>query len=193
MPRKSRVSPPSTPNRCQVLPSSSDFRITPFEPEAQTTGTGTPFSPGALVMLTLRRLVSMPLVCTFHHCASAGTAKKSKSNKTGKEKTLGFIARSFTLPRCQIHDDFSAFHDENNAAYGGDVFERVAIESDDVGVEAGRDGAGAILDTEGFGRERVGGNHRSHGVLATGLHAIEEFLGIAAVSAGDCVGAEDHF
>src|SRR5689334_4151136 len=172
MPRKSSVSPSLTCRRCHVLPSSSDFRITPLEPEAQTTGTGTPFVSGVYAALTARRSVSMPLVCTFHQDFSAGVPTTRKSNAAKRKKALVVIGGSFASVCRLVHEDFYAFHDEDDAAHGGDVLQGVAIEGDDVGVESGSDGAGASLDTEGFGRERVGGNHCSHGVLATGLHTI---------------------
>lgn len=78
----------------------------------------------------------------------------------------------FSCSYSLIHEDLAAFHDEDDAAHGGDVFKRITIEGDDVGVEAGCDGANAILDTEGFGSERIGGNHRCHRILAASLHAI---------------------
>jgi len=59
---------------------------------------------------------------------------------------------------CQILKYFSAFHHENDPFRGGDVLQRVTIESDDVGVEAGSDGADTVLQAKGFGGQRAGGN-----------------------------------
>src|SRR5215470_7590569 len=118
MPRKSSASPSATCRRCQVLPSSSDFRITPFEPEAQTTTTGALFSSGLMAMLMPRKLVSMPLVCTFHQCASAGSLKRSESTKTSSEYHLAGIVNLFVVPRRQVLEYLSALHDEGHATNG---------------------------------------------------------------------------
>ena len=48
-----------------------------------------------------------------------------------------------TVSRRVLVDD-AALHDEDDAADGRDVFEGVAVERDDVGLEAGRDGAEAV-------------------------------------------------
>src|ERR1700740_2057991 len=93
----------------------------------------------------------------------------------------------------QVHKDLSAFHDEDDATHGGDVLEGVAIEGNDVGIEARSNGAGAILDTEGFGGQRVGGNHGGHGILAARLKPKEEFFGVMAMRAGNRVGPENDF
>jgi len=89
MPRKSSASAPATGKRCQVVPVSSERRITPFEPDAQTTGTGAPFASGVKTALTPRRFESRPLVSTFHHCASAG---KTKSKKRKAVRMAGILA-----------------------------------------------------------------------------------------------------
>jgi hypothetical protein len=61
--RKSSESPPVTCRRFQLLPRSFEKRITPFEPQAQTT-TCSPVESGLSAALTPRKLVSIPLVCT---------------------------------------------------------------------------------------------------------------------------------
>src|ERR1700677_81883 len=68
--RKSSASPPATCRRFQVLPSSLEKRITPFEPQAHTT-TCCPVESGLSSALTPRKLVSIPLVCTDHDTPSA--------------------------------------------------------------------------------------------------------------------------
>src|ERR671922_1175191 len=100
----------------------------------------------------------MPVVCTFHHDFSAGVLTARMSDATKREKHRAVIASSIASGCRFVHEDFSAFHDEDDAAYGGDVLTRIAIESDDVCVEARSDGASAVLYTECFGSERVGGD-----------------------------------
>src|SRR5207245_2242400 len=134
----------------------------------------------------------MPLVCTVHQCAWTAALERKQSWMTRKRR-LPPIFNLFVLDRWLIHEDFSTFHDEDDAAHGGDVLEGVAIEGNDVGVEACSDGAGAILDTEGFGGQRVGGNHGGHGILAASLHTIQEFLGVSPVGSGDRIGPENDF
>src|SRR6202453_5410690 len=68
--RKSSASPPATCRRFQVLPSSLEKRITPFEPQAHTT-TCCPVESGLSSALAPRKLVSIPLVCTDHDTPSA--------------------------------------------------------------------------------------------------------------------------
>src|SRR5207302_5419068 len=94
IPRKSSASPPVTCRRFQVSPSSVDFRITPFEPEAHTTHAETPFALDAGATLTPRRFVSIPLVCTFHHRASRGALK---SNKTRRKRITRILAGACTF------------------------------------------------------------------------------------------------
>src|SRR5438067_7168144 len=65
----------------------------------------------------------------------------------------------------------AAFHDESDAAHRSDVFERIAIERDDVGFVAGCDGANAVAHAHGFGSERVRGNHGADRINAGIAHA----------------------
>src|SRR5260370_41545310 len=97
MPRKSSESPPATCNLFHVSPFSTDFRMTPFEPDAQTTRTRAArgFGPA----LTPRRFVAIPLVCTFHDCATAEGWKKRKSRVRKRKKLLGAIVDPFILFR----------------------------------------------------------------------------------------------
>src|SRR5256886_4845705 len=100
IPRRSSASPTVTWSRFHVSPSTTDLRITPFEPDAQTTDPGTPLASGVSATLTPRRLVSIPLVCSFHHCACTlaqdnresrndkGTRIAHSSRGTGKETLL---------------------------------------------------------------------------------------------------------
>src|ERR1700677_259330 len=69
--RKSSASPPATCRRFQVLPSSLEKRITPLEPQAQTTICCSPAESVLPAALTPRKLVSIPLVCTDHDTPSA--------------------------------------------------------------------------------------------------------------------------
>ena len=45
-------------------------------------------------------------------------------------------------------EDQSAFHDEDNAAKGGDVVERISLDRDQVGLVASRDGADRGLESQ---------------------------------------------
>src|SRR5580692_1439501 len=88
--RKSSVSPPCTRRRCHVLPISFDCKITPFDPEAQTTGARAWRESGNSAMLTPRKFVSIPLVRKVHHgrsltpagmkIAAASTTKRGAGN-----------------------------------------------------------------------------------------------------------------
>ena len=56
-------------------------------------------------------------------------------------KLVGFLGfRS----GCEILVHFAGFHDENDAAGGGGVIERVAAHGDDIGVHARSDGANFV-------------------------------------------------
>src|SRR5215472_14876027 len=105
----------------------------------------------------------------------------------------GGMARLLILSGRLIYEDLSAFHDEDNAANGGDVLERVAIERDDVRLEAGSDRADAVLQAEGFRAQGVRGDERGHWALSASLDAIKKFLRVTAVGAGNSVGPEDDF
>src|SRR5213075_142091 len=59
-------------------------------------------------------------------------------------------------PRGNVLVNDAAFHDENNAAHRGDVFDRIAVERNDVGFVTWRDGADMIAHAHRFGGERVG-------------------------------------
>src|ERR1700691_6290364 len=62
--RKSSVSPPATCSRVHSLPVRGDLKITPLEPEAQTTEVGAPLESEKCATLTPRKFVSIPDVCT---------------------------------------------------------------------------------------------------------------------------------
>src|SRR5438034_2221700 len=87
----------------------------------------------------------------------------------------------------------AAFHNENNAAHRGDVFERIAVERDDVGFIARGNGADAIAHAHGLGSERVRGNHGAHRINACIAHTIDELFGVTTVRARERVGAENDF
>src|SRR5439155_2339934 len=87
----------------------------------------------------------------------------------------------------------AAFHNENNAAHRRDVFERIAVERDDVGLVARRDGTDTLAHAHRFGGERVRGNHCAHRINAGIAHAIDELLGVATMRAGERVRAENDF
>src|ERR1044071_2252509 len=87
--------------------------------------------------------------------------------------------------------DAAALPHEDDAADGRDVSERVAVERDDVGLEAGRYGADAVAEAQRLRPERVGRDERRHRLDAAVPHALDELLGVAAVRAGQRVRAED--
>src|SRR5579859_6779985 len=95
IPRKSSASPPATCSRFHVLPLSSERRITPLEPEAQTAIVPSP-SGETSTALTARRLVSMPLVWTVHHWARA---TPGKTRETAKTQANASDRMGATLPR----------------------------------------------------------------------------------------------
>jgi hypothetical protein len=47
--------------------------------------------------------------------------------------------------KCQVFEDFAAFHDEDNTARGGDIAEGVAVHGDDVRFHAGNNRADFAL------------------------------------------------
>src|SRR5277367_698968 len=84
--RKSNASPSGTWMRFHDLPRSADCRITPFDPDAQMTGTSLLPEPDLYPMLIPRKFASIPLVCTVHHepslpaaCAKIATARTMRS------------------------------------------------------------------------------------------------------------------
>src|ERR1700693_1839355 len=103
--RKSSLSPPATESRFQVAPLSFDCRITPLDPEAQITGAEPPGpGPENVAMLTPRKFVSIPLVCT-DHCEDSSTAEQRKIDaprtiKSGTRISVksGRTARILTAP-----------------------------------------------------------------------------------------------
>src|SRR5208282_2320944 len=102
MPRKSRVSAPCTWRRFQLFPASVERRMTPFDPETHTTGVSLAFGSEEYAALTPRRFVSVPLVCTVHHCACTAAAA------TEKYRTARKIARMpRMLPRSSAPPRFS--------------------------------------------------------------------------------------
>jgi hypothetical protein len=61
---------------------------------------------------------------------------------------VGFLAfRS----GCEIFVHFAGFHDEDDAASGGGVIERVAVHGDDIGVHTWSDGADFVFEAQGLG------------------------------------------
>src|SRR6266699_1872064 len=186
IPRKSSVSPPETRRRRQDLPSSSDRTMTPCEPELQTTALGARFSLGLWATLTPRRLVFMPRVATSQDCAARPVPVNRKSRRTGKLEALAFLIR-LPAPRRLIHEDRAAFHHENDATDRGDVLEGIAVEGNDVGVQAGSQRTDAVPEPERLRDQRI------HGFLSAGLHAIEEFFCVAAMGARHGVGPKNDF
>src|SRR5207249_4395015 len=87
----------------------------------------------------------------------------------------------------------AAFHDKSYAAYRTDVFERIAVERDDVGFVARCDGANTPSYAHGFGGKRVCRNHRAHRINSRVAHAVDELFGVATMRAGERVRAEDDF
>src|ERR1043166_9941821 len=97
-----------------------------------------------------------------------------------------------TLARDIFVND-ATLHNENDAAHRGDIFEWVAIERDDVGFVARRDGADAVTHAHRFGGKRVCRNHGAHRINARIAHTIDELLLIVAVRTRDSVRTEDDF
>src|SRR5690348_13118716 len=95
--------------------------------------------------------------------------------------------------RRNIFVNDSGLHDEGDAADGGDVVERIAVERDDVCLEPERDGADFVLQIQGLRSERIGGDERSHGVLAGIANTVDQLFRVAAVGAGNCVSAKNDF
>src|SRR5260370_38030760 len=93
MPRNSSGPPPATRNLSHVSPLLIDFRMTPFEPDAHTTRTRT--ARGFGTALTPRKFVSIPLVCTFHHCPCAQASQGNRSRRAAERRIFAVIARSF--------------------------------------------------------------------------------------------------
>src|SRR6266849_6606501 len=100
MPRKSSASPPGNCKRVHVSPWSTERRTTPFDPETQTTGTGTPFVSVKEETLTPRRFVSSPLVCTLHHCACMETPRNNENRSGKRERIPRILAGDCTKKRC---------------------------------------------------------------------------------------------
>ncbi len=73
---------------------------TPFDPETQTTGTGTPFVSVKEATLTPRRFVSSPLVCTLHHCACMDTPRNNENRSGKRERIPRILAGDCTKKRC---------------------------------------------------------------------------------------------
>src|ERR1700691_3556176 len=77
MSRKSRPLVFGTEICLHVLPSSTDRRITPSDPEAQITYCSRSFLPASRTTLTPRRFASLPEDCTDHHGALSFKFMKS--------------------------------------------------------------------------------------------------------------------
>src|ERR1700683_543136 len=97
--RKSSVSPPGTRSRCHVLPTSFDCKITPFDPEAQTTGAGAGRESVNSAMLTARRFVSIPLLCTVQNGGSLTPAARKIAAATTTKRGISNCARRLRISR----------------------------------------------------------------------------------------------
>src|SRR6266581_3989499 len=102
--------------------------ITPCEPDAHTTPTRA--VRGLSTVLTPRRFVSIPLVCTFHQCTCARPSPGNRSRRVTERRVFAVIARSFVLSCRKILKYSPAFHDEDHAANSSNILQRVAIERD---------------------------------------------------------------
>src|SRR5262249_14690958 len=87
--------------------------------------------------------------------------------------------------------DDPALHHEDDPAKRFGVGQGIAVDRDQVGVEAGYYGPDAILEAQGPGRERSRGNQGAHRLLPAVANAAQELLGVSSVGAGDGVGPED--
>src|SRR5579872_1494464 len=92
--------------------------------------------------------------------------------------------------RILIHN--AGLHDEDDAADARDVFYRIAVEGDDVRLQAGSDGTNLVRHAEGFGGERVGRNHGSHRIDSAVPDTADEIFGVVTVRASDGIAAEDN-
>src|SRR5207249_8269930 len=84
----------------------------------------------------------------------------------------------------------ASLHHEYNAPQRGDVFRRVAVDADQVGLEPGGYGADRVRQRERLSRERRRGHDRGHRRLAADLHPINQLFPVLPEGARDGVGAE---
>src|SRR5690242_1568290 len=88
--------------------------------------------------------------------------------------------------------DFAGLHDEDYAADGGDVVERVAVDRDEIGLHAFGDGADLAGEAERLGCHGRAADDCVHGLVAAVLDAVDELFGVAAMGSGDGVGPENY-
>src|SRR5207244_8796113 len=147
--------------------------MTPCEPELQTTALGARFSLGLWATLTPRRLVFMPRVATSQDCAARPVPVNRKSRRTGKLEALAFLIR-LPAPRRLIHEDRAAFHHENDATDRGDVLEGIAVEGNDVGVQAGSQRTDAIPEPERLRDRKSTRLNSSHQIISYAVFCLKK-------------------
>jgi hypothetical protein len=94
----------------------------------------------------ISRVVAVPSDAhwvTLEH-ASGVLNSKSGFNSVAGNKYCDYSI-ILQVSTCDVLVDFPAFHYEDYAAHGGDVLERIAIQSDDVGLHARSDSADPVL------------------------------------------------
>src|SRR4051812_23033581 len=83
--------------------------------------------------------------------------------------------------------DFAALHDEDHAPHGRDVFERVAIDRDEIRLHSSFERSDLVAEPKRFSSQGLATYQRHHRILLAVLDAIDELLGVAAMGAGDSV------
>ena len=100
-------------------------------------------APPGLRFRVLLRFPAMLTWATLEH-ASGVLNSESGFNSVAGNKYCDYSI-ILQVSTCDVLVDFPAFHYEDYAAHGGDVLERIAIQSDDVGLHARSDSADPVL------------------------------------------------
>src|SRR6185437_9657965 len=120
-------------------------------------------------------------------CAEAGSVAAAPARAESLRKSRRCMRR----PNLRLFVDYPALHDKTDFAHAGDVARRVALEANEVGIEAGRDGADLALECHGAGVERLRGFDCRHRLLPAVAHAVDELFGVVPMRPRDRIGAED--
>ena len=85
----------------------------------------------------------------------------------------------------------ASLHHKYDSPDGGNVFQQIAVERDDVRLKTGRERADLISHAERFRSQRIGGDHCRHGVHS-GAYSVDKILSVATVRACHRVGAVNN-
>src|SRR6188768_2973806 len=129
MSRKSRRSAAGADTGCQVAPASSERRIVLFEPLAHTTRSLAALTPRSLAVTPLTWGVQRGCTTMWAATAISATGRNGVTAATGPMNHARFRQWSTPYKTASLHHD-------THTPKGGDVGQRVAIDSHEVRQEA---------------------------------------------------------